>query len=68
MWLCLYAAIPAPPPCHSKNPVEDSEELNEDNDDDVHDDDDEAVREGASPVPQGWCGFVDHVISHVLPQ
>ena len=58
----------APPPCNSKNPVEDSEELNEDNDDDVHDDDDEAVREGASPVPQGVCGFVDHVISHVLPQ
>ena len=62
MWLCLYAATSAPPPCYSQNPVEDSEELNEDNDDEG-DDYNEAVREGASPVQKGRRGSVDHMMS-----
>ena len=36
--------------------MEDSDELNEDeDDDDDDDDDDEAMREGASSIPQGGC-------------
>ena len=63
MWLCLYAVASAPPPCYSQNPVEDSEELNEDNDDEGDTYNDEAVREGASLVQKGRCGSVDHMIS-----
>ena len=63
MWLCLCAATSAPPPFYSQNPVEDSEELNEDNDDEGDDYNDEAVREGASPVQKGRRGSVDHMIS-----
>ena len=55
VWLCLYAATLAPPPCHLKN----LEEVNEGNDDD------EAVREGPSLVQQGRCGCVDHMIPHM---
>lgn len=55
VWLYAYAIWA--PPVYTKNPVEDSDELNED--------DEEAVREGLSPVagPGGCGGYSDHVIS-----